>query len=127
MPQHHHFRFIERGKPDANGRVVSKKLVAMQLNKLVKYQCQIIDGVRSIFVPGDLNRLPRRQVFVDLAGFVGQLFFQLPQILVGFCGRLGRLLEVLNLGGNVGERLFEFEVVHGVGFRYLMLRNSPAK
>ena len=64
---------VELGEAGADGPIVAEELVAVQLDELVEHQVQIVGGHGPVGMPGDLDRLPRLQLAVDLLLQIGQL------------------------------------------------------
>ena len=68
--------------------------------------------MRAIFMARHLYSLPRRQRAVNFFGHFSQLLLQ-P---ANFFDRVGRLIlcrfETLDLGFEIGDRLFKCQVVH---------------
>ena len=67
MADQHDAEIAQPGEAGADGAVVADGAVAVQFDELVEDQLEIVAGLRPVAVAGDLDRLPRRQVAVDLA------------------------------------------------------------
>ena len=71
-------------KPGAQCAVVAKKAVAVQFDKLVEDQIEIIGELGPFLVPGDLHGFPRVEMVVDRLGRFGELLAQLANPLAQF-------------------------------------------
>ena len=111
MPQYHHFGAVKAGEPDADRAVIAKEFVAMQLNKFIKNQRQVIDGVRTVFMTRHLHGLPWRQVAVRFPGQFGQVPLQLTDLFSRFGRVIALLLKLIDFFVEIGKRLLEFQVV----------------
>jgi hypothetical protein len=67
MPQDKHFEAIEFSETGKHGTVVAEMFVTMKFDKVIEGKVQIVARVRSIFVPRDLNGLPRAELTICIA------------------------------------------------------------
>ena len=63
----HDFQIVEPGETGEDRRIVTERLVAVQLDEFVKQQFDIVECLRPRFMPRDLDDLPGAQLRIDLA------------------------------------------------------------
>ena len=72
VTDHQDLEAIQFGEAGEHRTVVAEVLVPVQLDKLVERQIQVVAGVGSILVPGDLHGLPCIERTVGLAQLLDQ-------------------------------------------------------
>src|SRR5690606_27759468 len=108
----HHAAAVDAAQAADDGGVVGIGAVAGQLLELVADHPDVVVGVRTRGVARQLRDLPRREVAEDLRGAQAQLVLQGVQLGVDVDRRaVAGLAQVLDLRLEVGDGLFEVEVV----------------
>jgi hypothetical protein len=91
-----------------DGSVVAEMFVAVQLDKFIEHQIQIITRMWTVFMPSYLDRLPRSQLAVNLLSQIVGVAAQSTEFVVYVAGpRL--LIQLRNLLLQFVKGLFEFE------------------
>ena len=63
----HHFAIFNLGESRPDRSIIAEGLVAMQFDKFVEHQLEIVVGLRPFGVPRHLDRFPRVQIVEDVA------------------------------------------------------------
>ena len=66
MTDHHHGVLAETSQTAHYALIVGKCAVSVQLMEVFKDGVNVVERVRAVGVAGDLSRLPRREIGVDL-------------------------------------------------------------
>src|SRR5690606_28545691 len=93
MADDHHFVFVQLGEAGADGAVVAERLVAMQFDKLIEDQVEVVGHLRTIRMPRYLNRIPCVELAVDALLFFGELASQSTKRLGGLRRVVARSFE----------------------------------
>lgn len=105
MADDHHLEAIDLGPSGAHRPVVAEVLVAVELDKLLEAEFQVIVGQRPIGAAGHFDRLPGLQVGIDSLLQIGQFASQHADFILGF-GR-PQLAELLEAGLQLVDWAFE--------------------
>ena len=71
---------VDHGRPSHNGVVVTEGAVPVQFKKVITHEPDIVGCVRAIFMTGNLDSLPRSQIFIDLCRTPLQITFGILQL-----------------------------------------------
>ena len=115
MAHHHHRLALEFGQPSNDGFVVGEEPVTVQLDELLHEPVDVIQGVGSFRVPGQLDALPGRQVTEDLLTQLLSALLQPLNLLGQFDVLAGaEIFHILNFLLQLNKRTFkiEDELVH---------------
>ena len=77
----HHLDVIEVSKPRHDRLVVAEGAVAVQFEKLLENQIEVVAGLGALLVSRNLNNLPWIQIGIDLTLELRQLAAQPPNLL----------------------------------------------
>jgi len=109
----HHRLTAEAAKAAHDRLVVGELAVAAQLDELVDQPGQVVDEVRPLGMAGHLGLLPGGQTGIGLAPQFAQPRAQGVDLAVETArpGRIGEPRQLLDLAFQLGDRLFELEIV----------------
>ena len=110
---------VEAGEAADDGLVIAKIAVAMQLFEVREHMFHVIKGIRPLGMTRDEGDLPRRELAVDVLGQGLALDFQAADLFRDIHRRIVLdEAQLLDLGFQLGHRLFEFEKgrFHGDAF-----------
>ena len=111
MAHKHHPIGIEFRPAGADGPIVAKELVAVQFNEFVEHQFEVVGGHGPVGVPGDLDRLPRLQLAIDLLLQVGQLAAEPADLVANIRHLRGGRLQFRQAGLHLIDRCSERETM----------------
>jgi hypothetical protein len=118
MPDHQHRLVVEPRQPADHGMVVGKGPVACQAGEFGEQLVDVVLAMRPVRVPRHLALLPGRQVLVEIAQRRIRLAVQRLGLLRHVHAGVGlrHRAKLFRLAFDVGEGLFEIEILHGASF-----------
>ncbi len=111
----HHRLAAETPEPAHDGLVVGELAVPPEFDEIVDQALHIVQEVRPVGMARHLGLLPCVELGVGLAAQAVHLGAQGQEVAVERVGSggLGQLVELLDLGLDLGDRLLEIQVMAG--------------
>ncbi len=115
MADHHHRSPLEPGSPADDGWIVGEAPVPVELPEALEDLVDIVLGIGTPGMAGDLGYLPGGQAAVDLLRLAAGLALEPLDLFADVeVGLVGDIAQLLDLRFQLGDRLLEVEktVVH---------------
>ncbi|MCY1429731.1 hypothetical protein D9M71_456610 [compost metagenome] len=117
MADHHHRLVIEAGDATDDRRIIGEVAIAMQLFEIGEQVADVVQGIGTAGMAGELGNLPAGKITEDVLGQRLALLFQTGDFIVDVQSVVvADQTQLFDLGLQVGDRLFEIEEirVHGL-------------
>ena len=110
VANHHAGLAIEAGQAADDGFIVGKVAITVHFHEIGKNFAHIVQGVRTIGMPGNFGNLPRCQVAVDIFGQLVAFFAQLIDFIRNIDGAFAlHVAQLVNFGFQLCNGLLKVE------------------
>ena len=117
VADHHDRAVVEACHPADDGGIIGETAIAMKLVEIAEDVLQVVQGVGTLGMPRELRDLPRAEVLEDRLGELAALLLEaLDLVTEADLAVVADQPELLDLGLELGDGLFEVEIV-GVHWR----------
>ena len=124
MPDNHHFELVDFGETGQHCAIIAKVLVAMQFDKLVECQIEIVARVWPVLMTRHLHGLPGSQIAIHAGGYFVPLPSQGDDLLFDRTVARPALQKLLDFGFYVEHGLFKIGAGRCLGHNVLESSNN---
>ena len=122
MADDRHGATVQAREPADDGGVVRERAVAVQLEEVVEDGRQVVEEVRPLGVPAELDLLPLAEPCVELPLESVGLRLERADLYVHIVARARRRAQLVDATLQLHQRFLEVEVCHGLEVAWMSRR-----